>query len=341
VAASAAAVGLALLPLLVLSLLFAPGSVADQSVAYAVEPGIDYVDWDDDLGLDEGWMWGGSFTFELGPRIRLSPFYLTGSDFEADPSALEDLTGAEATIFDARHVGAMLDVDLATSAVTPFLRVGGGVVRLDPEDREAIERIALSYGGAVRFGVGRAGVRLFAQRTSFRLSPERLYAAGDPDGDQATRDNLVGGARVSIPLSEGPDDPDDDAFAGRDDQTALILGGGLALRLTDRLDLEVSARDYLLDTTGDLEDASDPGELTNNWLFSAGLDLGTARDIQPYLLGGAGFYSPTFIGVNTGIGVEFDLLDIDRGDPLRSYVELQGLNLYDETRLHFGVSFRR
>jgi hypothetical protein len=70
-------------------------------------------------------------------------------------------------------------------------------------------------------------------------------------------------------------------------------------------------------------------------------DLGTRRDIEPYLVGGAGFYSPTFLGVTTGVGMEFDLSGADRGDPLRSYVELQGINLFDETRLHFGVSLRR
>lgn len=713
-----------------------PGAVSAQSVGYAAEPGLDYVSWDDDLGLDEGWMWGGAFTFELGPRIRLSPFFMTGEDFDGDPTLVDGLPDAEPLSFDARHIGAALDVDIATGNVTPFLRVGGGVLRLDPDGRDAIERIALSYGGGLRFGVGRAGVRVFAQGTSYRLSTERLYAAGDPDGDEATRSNLVGGARVSIPLSEMPDDPGvglsgasfpvglfagelqfddaaglpdqrvagvragitfnslvslqgfywrgvnddfdgvqdvrgyglegrfdlgsgtgvspfviagggridypdadevaaDDPFAGRDDQTALILGAGLALRLTDRLDVEVAARDYLLDATGDLEDVSDPGELTNNWLFSAGVslnlggttaqgrdrarmsredaerqrmqarldsletrladarrdstapagnrasagdtasrgadtrtvtgpdgrvitlpvleegaiyirfgpegadtrpwpqagggqpaglrlerselrdiildeldrgaaadsadtldvtelerrivdrlerrglvqepaarpapagepstavaerldaieaelmrrldaiearqrrvsqtperstptpdvdvpvsteetawdrmgrfqssrtlpfgavgfsdgdtqgllgvrfdfgplspgstlrlvpeaafgfggdettltvmanlqfpfaDLGTPRDIQPYLLAGAGFYSPTFLGVNTGVGVEFDLRDADRGDPLRSYVELQGINLFDETRLAFGLSLRR
>lgn len=353
-----------------------PASAQAQTVGYALAPGASYVAWDDDLGIEDSWLWGGAVTLELGPRVRLSPFYLTRTGLEADPAALPgDESALDSVTLDVRHLGVDVDVDLASGSVVPFLRLGGGVLRFAPEERDALKRIALSYGAGLRFGLGRVGVRLAAEGTSYRFAPQRLY---DPDfttdEPEGVRHNLVGSARLSIPISGMPDDPgtglvsasaplglfagelhfDDDsgiedqrlagvragiafnplvslqgfywrgvnddfdavqelrAYGGearfdlgsgtgiapflvaggahmdfgdrpedvedpeagpREDRTALILGGGLSFRLSDRIALDVAARDYLLDTAGDLEDASDPDELQSNWLYSAGLTV--------------------------------------------------------------------
>jgi len=61
---------------------------------------------------------------------------------------------------------------------------------------------------------------------------------------------------------------------------------------------------------------------------------------EPYLVAGGGFYSPTFLGINTGVGVRFDL-DVGSSQPLRTFAELQGINLYDDTRLLVGVHLNR
>jgi hypothetical protein len=76
-----------------------------------------------------------------------------------------------------------------------------------------------------------------------------------------------------------------------------------------------------------------------NLLFTVA-SFGGERRWEPYLLGGAGFYSPTFLGLTTGVGVEFDL-PTDQATPLRGFAELQGINLFDSTRFLFGVTLRR
>jgi hypothetical protein len=339
-----------------------------------VEPGASYVRWDDNLGLEDAWLYGGALTFELGSRVRLSPFYMTRSNLEADPTGLEAadslFPGAEPFELDTRHIGAMLDLDLTDGNVVPFLRVGGGILRFDPDEGDALDRIALTYGGGLRFGVGRAGIRLFAEGTSFRLDPARLYAPDATfDGEEDTQTNLVGGARVSIPISAMPDDLgvglasasvpvgifagemrfaselglDDQRLAGvragvafnplvslqgfywrgvnddfdatedmtgygaealfdigsgaglspylivgggridfedepedgeaLEDRTALILGAGLSFRLSDRVHLDASARDYLMDPGREIEETADPGDLTSSWLYSAALSV--------------------------------------------------------------------
>ncbi len=358
-----------------LSLFGLPSLAQAQTIGYAVEPGGSFVQWDEDLGLEDGWLWGGALTFELGSRVRLSPFYLTRSGLQADPTGIGGSDSLFADVdsfeFDARHVGVSMDLDLTDGNVVPFVRLGGGLLRLDPDSGDAIDRVALSYGGGLRFGLGRAGIRLFAEGTSYRLDAEELYTPGlAPEGEEAARRNLVGGVRVSIPISEMPDDPgmgltgasvplgifagqlnfdsesglgeqrlagarggfalnplvslqgfywqgvNDDLDATeeikgygaeaqfnlgsgagispfvlvgggkiefnddpelvdepREDRTALILGGGLTFPLSDRVDLHASVRDYLLDPGEALESTSDPSDLTNNWLYSAGLSV--------------------------------------------------------------------
>ncbi len=68
--------------------------------------------------------------------------------------------------------------------------------------------------------------------------------------------------------------------------------------------------------------------------------LGGTTAIQPYVTLGAGIHSPSVLAVNTAVGTSFNLRS--RGAmPLYTYVELQGLNLFDYTRLMFGISSRR
>lgn len=63
------------------------------------------------------------------------------------------------------------------------------------------------------------------------------------------------------------------------DETALVLGGGVGLRLTDNFRLNVSARDFIR-TGQDFDDVASVDELTHNWMLSAGFgfSLGRSRD---------------------------------------------------------------
>jgi outer membrane protein OmpA-like peptidoglycan-associated protein len=60
------------------------------------------------------------------------------------------------------------------------------------------------------------------------------------------------------------------------DATALILGGGVGLRLTDQFRLNVAARDFVLSSVS-LQDVASTGELSHNWLLSAGLTFSIGR----------------------------------------------------------------
>lgn len=361
------------------------GAQQARSVGYSLAPRISYVQWDDALGLQNDWLWGAAFDFDLGSRVRLSPYFLTRTGLSADPaevSGAPTFPSADVLDVDTRQYGVDLDIDLTDGRIAPFLRLGGGVLHVDPASADRLDRVTLTYGGGLRFGLERANIEVSAANTTFRLSPERLYTPGaDFTGPEDKQSNLVLDTRVTLPLSDMPDDRSsgilgasgsfglyggqqrfdlpaghtdqnlfgvragasfsdlltlsgfywrgvnddfdatedmqgygaearfdlgtgsglspfliagggrlDFADAGADaaatqpaDQTALILGGGLGFRLTDRVNLNVAARDYLLDPSNMLGDVSDPSSLRSNWQYSGGLSIqvGGARASKP------------------------------------------------------------
>ncbi len=68
--------------------------------------------------------------------------------------------------------------------------------------------------------------------------------------------------------------------------------------------------------------------------------IGGNAAIRPYVTLGGGVFSPSVLAVNTAVGASF-VLGSPRSSPLYTFVELQGLNLFNYTRLMFGVSSRR
>lgn len=65
----------------------------------------------------------------------------------------------------------------------------------------------------------------------------------------------------------------------REDENALVVGGGVGVRLTDNFRLNVAARDYIR-SSRDFADIASVDNLTHNWMLSAGLafNLGRSRD---------------------------------------------------------------
>ena len=68
--------------------------------------------------------------------------------------------------------------------------------------------------------------------------------------------------------------------------------------------------------------------------------FGPGQSFQPYLVGGAGFFSETFLALNTGVGASYDLRQ-GRGTPLYVHLEYQGINFFNYSRLLFGLSVTR
>jgi hypothetical protein len=67
--------------------------------------------------------------------------------------------------------------------------------------------------------------------------------------------------------------------------------------------------------------------------------IGEKLAVRPYLTGGAGIYSPTGLAINTAFGMSVDM-KMGRRMPWIGYAEVQGLNLFNDTRLLLGISMR-
>ena len=83
---------------------------------------------------------------------------------------------------------------------------------------------------------------------------------------------VVGGGTLGF--QEGYRDSEGEAPP---DRTILILGGGVGLRLTDWLRLNIAGRDFLHGRQARIGEVSDVSEVQHNWLYSAGIAFSIGR----------------------------------------------------------------
>ncbi len=72
-----------------------------------------------------------------------------------------------------------------------------------------------------------------------------------------------------------------------------------------------------------------------------GWQVGGARNLEPYLIGGVGLTNRRFLSLNVGYGAALDVNPRGGIEPLRLFIEHQGIGFYDEHRLLIGVSLPR
>jgi len=184
------------------------GSVGAQQVSYSVIPTYQEVRWDDAFGFDDRLrLWGVRGSVDFGPYFSLQPFYAWSDGVEPR----EGLTpgAGQPSLFDLQVYGVDAMVNLAPGPIVPFLKGGGGVLRVDPDGGDRSDRILLRWGGGVRFGLGgRIGAELTAENWTTRLT-EPFVAGAVPAGslaDDGLVDSWVYGAGIRIPLGADFDD---------------------------------------------------------------------------------------------------------------------------------------
>lgn len=359
--------------------LFVARSSPAQQISYTIVPAAEFVTWDNALALEDDWLAGARFSLRFGPYIELAPFYLTRRGLDLDPDRADDVFGVPAASAspNIEYFGANVQANFGQRGLIPFLRLGGGVIRIDPETAPRHDRVAVSAGGGLRFGLTWLQGEVFAEQFAFRLDPGRLFQGGTPaPGRAPLHHNWSYGAAVMIPLSEvDPDMPvvglrgttapiepfigrlnysgdrlaDQDLFGVRagvdfsrlvgvrgfywrgandnfretdpisgygaevqfnlntgpgispflilgggqldygsgftapggapDDQTTLILGGGLTFQLWERIGLNLALRDYVISFDEPLDATGDPDELTHNTVVTAGLGFAIGGNV--------------------------------------------------------------
>ncbi len=201
------------------ALLFAVSSASQaQSVGIALVPSVQRIDWHDDLAFSNEWLYGGRLSLLFGKYVELQPFYFTRDGYGLDSSRVESVFGSSAIGrgLDMRHYGTSVQLNLGDGALVPFVRTSAGVLRLKPEGAERQDRITLSAGGGLRFGVAGLNAEVFAEQMGVRMNPRGLFEPDTTTGvSLRTFRNLVYGAAVTIPLSTArEEDMQDDGLRG-------------------------------------------------------------------------------------------------------------------------------
>ncbi len=93
----------------------------------------------------------------------------------------------------------------------------------------------------------------FRLNTGTGLTPFLLVGGAELEFDPGFATPLVAGA--AVPSRE----------------TSFILGGGITIPLSERIGVQLTARDFLLSSSLGIDTIASPSDLVHNWLFSAGL----------------------------------------------------------------------
>ena len=300
--------------LLALAATLTPISAARaQQVGYTLTPTFTHAAWHEQFGLEPTTMWGGRLSLDFGQFVSLQPFYQQRANVgtRLGRTSLRDEAGeplGEQNV-DVRHYGADLVVLFGGGTVSPMLRGGGSVLRLDPDTRGPIRLVGMNYGTGLRFGrAHQMSFDILGSIHQFRLN--RLLLAPDtallePDAVDPDRDvlrrTLSLTAGVNIPIG-GPATFDDrpptlrwshaafpvELFGGQlnfGDATGLDRQQLLGARVGVDLARAVGLRGFYW---RGMEDGFSRTAPLQSWGAEAQLQLNSGPGLSPILIGGVG-----------------------------------------------------
>jgi len=172
----------------------------------------EYIFFDDQAGLSDGFLYGGRLGLSFGEYLQLRGLYTFGENIETDFSGfsgndeavLAALRTQEGREINLQRYGAQLQANLGSEGTIPFVQVGTGVIEIDPQDRfdfgsiGQTESIYAEAGVGLRFPVGRSvTVSVVGQGLAYRYNPgsallsdQDIAAINEelPADEQITRD---------------------------------------------------------------------------------------------------------------------------------------------------------
>lgn len=297
-----------------------PALAQVSGVSYTFSPTYHVIRWDGNLGLEDTELYGGRLGMNFGRYFGLQGYYLTRSDVNSEVSKLDlqDHVGTSLVDreFDIENYGADLVLSLSRGPVIPFLKAGGGVLRLDGAGTDPLNQINLKLGGGVRFGISRLQAEVYVEDSAFRIDRTRLGMAvhdtppgpADPEANDL-RHNLSVGAGLTFFLgghdSSGETELDRaiadryqsglrglsipiEPFVGRvdfDDKVGLNNQNLIGLRSGVDLGRLVGIRGYYWrGVNKDFDDSDD----IQSYGGEAQFNLSAGRGAVPYLVAGVG-----------------------------------------------------
>ena len=172
--------GVALLAGLTLFLSAPQATAQVTGISYTLSPIGSRVYWDDDAGLEDGYLYGGQLGLGFGQYVEVSGLYMLGNGFETDFSGftgndqavLDALENLDAREVDVTRYGAKLRINVGAGSVTPFVTAGTGIIKFDPEGLDESENIYANGGAGLTFSVAsRYTLSVGGEMLAYRFNP--------------------------------------------------------------------------------------------------------------------------------------------------------------------------
>lgn len=156
-------------------------------VSFSLSPSGDYLIFEDNAGLEPGYAVGGMLGLGLGQYVEVHASYLYGDRYRTDFTRLRGgdeivserlglLNNYDVTI---QRYGLAAKVNLASTAIVPYLTAGTGVIRMDRNNLKASESIYISGGAGLMASVAsRYTFFIQASHMGYRYNPGSAFLRG-------------------------------------------------------------------------------------------------------------------------------------------------------------------
>lgn len=169
----------AALCVVLLSAAASPGFAQVKGISYTISPTGEYVFWNQNTGITDGFLVGGHLGFGFGEFIELRGTYLQDvGNLKRDFSGLSDM-GLRNAKLDSFNVGVTrwggdLKLNLSRGSLVPYLTIGTGVQTLSPDTLTKYKNIYVAAGAGFQISGGdRYTLNVQAVNTAFNGSPLR------------------------------------------------------------------------------------------------------------------------------------------------------------------------
>ncbi|RMF62458.1 MAG: hypothetical protein D6746_04000, partial [Bacteroidetes bacterium] len=183
-----------------------------SGISYTLTPTIEHVEFDNESGLDNTQFYGGRVGFSFGEYVELSGLYLYTPEGrtrlgglavlqDRDPGLDLDLLARDVTM---HRYGGQLKFNVGTGIVHPYLVVGTGIFRFEPDNLDASETIYLSGGAGIQYALDRRYTfTVGVEGLTYRHNAATLLSEADLSDLGLTRDDFTLERRTNLGVRAG------------------------------------------------------------------------------------------------------------------------------------------
>ncbi len=175
----------------------APSTMAQvKGISYTLSPTGEYVFWDKNTGISNGFLVGGHLGFGFGEFVELRATYLQDvNNLKRDFSSLSPMALKNAQLdtvgVSVQRWGGDLKLNLSRGGLVPYVTVGTGVQTIGADTMAKFKNIYVSAGAGLQFSGGdRYTLNVQAVNTAFNGSPVRsLTTAAERTANNLSTDD--------------------------------------------------------------------------------------------------------------------------------------------------------